>query len=132
MPYLHRKNVPNSRRSAAIRSLLSIGLFLAALTGFVWHSRSSAGPGGNVAPVLEATLQAGAPAQANTSGPELRLPLEAKSVRFAVIGDSGTGEREQYDVAKQIEIYRQKVGFEFVIMLGDNIYGNHSPKDFES
>jgi 3',5'-cyclic AMP phosphodiesterase CpdA len=51
-------------------------------------------------------------------------------VRFAVIGDSGTGDREQYEVAKQMEAYRQAVKFDFVIMLGDNIYGSHSPEDF--
>jgi len=107
-------------------------LFLAALTGFVSYSR---GPDGtravwSVARVFGTNLQAETPTQASTSGPELKLPLETKSVRFAVIGDSGTGDREQYDVAKQMEIYRQKVEFDFVIMLGDNIYGNHSPKDF--
>ncbi len=51
-------------------------------------------------------------------------------MRFGVIGDSGTGERKQYEVAKQMEIYRQRVGFDFVIMLGDNIYGGHRSKDF--
>jgi predicted phosphodiesterase len=30
-----------------------------------------------------------------------------------------------------MELYRQKVGFDFVIMLGDNIYGGHSPDDFK-
>jgi predicted MPP superfamily phosphohydrolase len=29
-----------------------------------------------------------------------------------------------------METYRQKVGFDFVIMLGDNIYGSHHPNDF--
>src|SRR5437016_8723066 len=62
---------------------------------------------------------------------DLRLPLEVKSTRFAVIGDSGTGEHEQYEVARLMEMYRQQVKFDFVIMLGDNIYGSHSPKDFE-
>jgi len=62
---------------------------------------------------------------------DLRLPLEVKSTRFAVIGDSGTGENEQYEVARLMEMYRQQVKFDFVIMLGDNIYGSHSPKDFE-
>jgi len=51
-------------------------------------------------------------------------------VRFAVIGDSGTGDQEQYDVAKEMEVYRKAVGFDFVIMLGDNIYGGHEPRDF--
>jgi len=68
--------------------------------------------------------------QVSGSAPEIKLPLLPKSVRFAVIGDSGTGERAQYEVAKEMEIYRGKVGFDFVIMLGDNIYGRHQPKDF--
>ncbi len=61
---------------------------------------------------------------------DIRLPLLPKSVRFAVIGDSGTGDREQYDIARELEAYREKVNFDFVIMLGDNIYGSHNPGDF--
>jgi len=71
-----------------------------------------------------------ASAQAQTNKLDVRLPLQQHSVRFAVIGDSGTGDRPQYDVAQQMELYRQKVGFDFVLMLGDNIYGGHRPKDF--
>ncbi|MGH9517514.1 MAG: metallophosphoesterase family protein [Terriglobales bacterium] len=62
---------------------------------------------------------------------DVRLPLKDKSVRFAVIGDSGTGERDQYQTAEQLNTYHKAVGFDFVIMLGDNIYGGHEPKDFE-
>jgi predicted phosphodiesterase len=62
---------------------------------------------------------------------DIRLPLEPRSVRFAVIGDSGTGERAQYEVAQKMELYRQQVHFDFVIMLGDNIYGGHRPHDFK-
>ena len=64
------------------------------------------------------------------SGLDVRLPLESKSIRFAVVGDTGTGEREEYQVAQELETYRQKVGFDFVIMMGDNIYGSHTAKDF--
>ena len=76
-----------------------------------------------------------APSQGSTSGTtatglDIRLPLESNSIRFAVIGDTGTGEREEYQVAQELETYRQKVGFDFVIMMGDNIYGSHTPKDF--
>jgi predicted MPP superfamily phosphohydrolase len=66
----------------------------------------------------------------NLAGPDVKLPLQNKSVRFAVIGDSGTGDHQQYEVAKEMEIYRKVVGFDFVIMLGDNIYGGHQPRDF--
>jgi hypothetical protein len=61
----------------------------------------------------------------------IKLPLHPGSVRFAVIGDSGTGGREQYEIARQLEAYRQVAKFDFVITLGDNIYGGHSPEDFK-
>lgn len=60
---------------------------------------------------------------------DTKLPLQNGSVRFAVIGDSGTGEHPQYEVAQEMEAFRQTVKFDFVIMLGDNIYGGHSPSD---
>jgi predicted phosphodiesterase len=61
---------------------------------------------------------------------DVQLPLESKSVRFAIIGDSGTGHHEQYEVAEEMELYRERVNFDFVLMLGDNIYGGHHPDDF--
>jgi len=77
-----------------------------------------------------AAANASAPQPAAANGLDIRLPLQSKSIRFAVIGDSGTGDRDQYQVAQEMETYRQKVGFDFVIMLGDNIYGSHHPNDF--
>ena len=59
------------------------------------------------------------------------LPLQAGSVRFAVIGDSGTGKSPQYQVAERMNSFRQTFPFDFVIMLGDNIYGGNKPKDFQ-
>jgi len=61
---------------------------------------------------------------------KLELPLKAKSVRFAVIGDSGTGEKPQWDVASQMARFHESFPFEFVLMLGDNIYGGKSAADF--
>ncbi len=61
---------------------------------------------------------------------DVRLPLKDKSVRFAVIGDSGTGERDQYQIAREMDTYHKAVNFDFVIMLGDNIYGGHELRDF--
>ena len=60
------------------------------------------------------------------------LPLKPDSVRFAVIGDMGTGKKPQYEVAEQINVNRRQFPFEFVIALGDNIYGGHDPSDYES
>lgn len=59
------------------------------------------------------------------------LPLKHGSVRFAVIGDMGTGELPQYQVAARMEEFRNKFPFDFLIMLGDNIYGRKSPADFD-
>jgi 3',5'-cyclic AMP phosphodiesterase CpdA len=59
------------------------------------------------------------------------LPLKSGSVRFAVIGDMGTGDPAQYEVAETMARLRQKFPFDFVITLGDNIYGGNSPKDFD-
>src|SRR3954468_1827676 len=70
------------------------------------------------------------PSKSATSNLTLRLPLKPNSVRFAVIGDTGTGQAPQLEVSREMEAYRQVVGFTFVIMLGDNIYGGDSPRDF--
>lgn len=61
---------------------------------------------------------------------ELQLPLKPNSIRFLVIGDSGTGDSEQYETAAQIIKWRQKFPFTFAIMLGDNMYGSERPQDF--
>lgn len=59
------------------------------------------------------------------------LPLKQDSVRFAVIGDMGTGDKAQYEVAAQMERYREKTSFDSVLMLGDNIYGGKSPAEMK-
>lgn len=64
-------------------------------------------------------------------GQEITLPQKPGSLRFAVIGDSGTGGREQYDVANKLIGSRSRFPYEFVIMLGDNMYGGENPKDFQ-
>ena len=65
------------------------------------------------------------------AGPlDVKLTLKDGSVRWAVIGDNGTGERPELDVANQMQRYWMKVKFDFVTMDGDNIYGGHSPRDF--
>lgn len=58
------------------------------------------------------------------------LPLKEGSVRFLVIGDMGTGESAQYDVAARMAELRKTFPFNFVITVGDNIYGGKSPHDF--
>jgi predicted phosphodiesterase len=62
---------------------------------------------------------------------QLALPLKSGSVRFAVIGDSGRGDQLQAEVAQQMTAWREKFPFEFVVMLGDNIYPPHAADDFQ-
>jgi predicted phosphodiesterase len=62
---------------------------------------------------------------------EFAFPLQANSVRLAVIGDMGTGEQPEIDVAQQMVKSRAVFPFEFVITLGDNIYTGSQPSDFE-
>jgi Calcineurin-like phosphoesterase len=62
----------------------------------------------------------------------LALPLRAGSIRFAVIGDSGRGDRWQHEVARQMVAWRSKFPFDFVLMLGDNIYGGSTAADYRA
>jgi len=61
---------------------------------------------------------------------DLSLPNHRDSVKFAVIGDMGTGQPPQYQVAEQMVNLRKKFSFDFVITLGDNLYGSQKPQDF--
>lgn len=62
---------------------------------------------------------------------DLKLPLKPNSVRFAIIGDSGSGDKAQFDVGRQMMAAHDTYPFEFVVMLGDNIYGGKSASDFK-
>ncbi|MGH9395840.1 MAG: metallophosphoesterase family protein [Terriglobia bacterium] len=70
-------------------------------------------------------------ATASQTVPKLALPLKPKSVRFAVIGDSGSGSPPQYEVAHEMQVLRGQFSFNFVIMCGDNINGGHGPRAFQ-
>jgi hypothetical protein len=61
----------------------------------------------------------------------LTLPNAGRSIKFAVIGDSGRGSKEQHEVAAQMEAYRQRFDYKFALMVGDNIYeGPASEEDY--
>jgi 3',5'-cyclic AMP phosphodiesterase CpdA len=70
-------------------------------------------------------------AKSNLEPPQVTLPERPKAVRFAVIGDSGTGNAPQYEVATQMARARRSFPFDLVLMLGDNIYGNKTAADFK-
>src|SRR6185369_12010649 len=61
----------------------------------------------------------------------ITLPVKQGSIRFAVIGDTGSGSEKQQQVADLMVRYRTAFPFDFVLMMGDNLYGGETPKDFE-
>jgi hypothetical protein len=77
---------------------------------------------------------------ANTGGPaiaipgaqpaQVPLPNKENTLHFAVIGDNGDGDREQYEIGKQMLNWHARFPFSLVVMLGDNIYGSDRPQDF--
>src|SRR5689334_21158181 len=75
--------------------------------------------------ILVSTLMPSVAAQ------ELRLPNKPGSVKFAVIGDTGTGDQNQRSIANELASWRTRYPFDFVVMMGDNIYGGEKPSDFE-
>jgi predicted phosphodiesterase len=75
-------------------------------------------------------LRSPAAAQADAAG-GVTLPLKDGSLRFAVIGDTGTGTELQFDVGQQMLAFHEKAPFEFVVMTGDNIYGADSAAEMK-
>jgi 3',5'-cyclic AMP phosphodiesterase CpdA len=58
------------------------------------------------------------------------LPNRAGSLKFAVMGDNGTGDRAQYETAQQMAKVHESFAFDLVIMLGDNMYGGQEAADY--
>ena len=54
------------------------------------------------------------------------------TVRFAVMGDTGTGDPAQYEVGRQMASSRMQFPFDLVLMLGDNLYRRASPQVYAS
>src|SRR5678816_2503767 len=70
------------------------------------------------------------PAAQNAGRAVETLPAHPQSLKFAVLGDNGTGEKPQYDLGQQMAAARRIFPFEMVLMLGDNMYGRQDPQDF--
>jgi predicted MPP superfamily phosphohydrolase len=85
--------------------------------------------------LLLASIATGALSQ-NASSPaakeslQISLPMKDGSVRFVVIGDTGSGAKEQKQLADLMVRYHKVFPFEFVLMMGDNLYGGESAKDY--
>jgi 3',5'-cyclic AMP phosphodiesterase CpdA len=68
------------------------------------------------------------PAQA--PGPEPSAAAALEPVRFAVIGDNGTGNQPQFDIARQMAQHRATFPYDFVLMVGDNLYLRASARGY--
>jgi calcineurin-like phosphoesterase family protein len=89
---------------------------------------ASAAPAG---PSPVSATPRGAPGTASVvPGQDVQLPNKPDSLKFAVIGDNGNGEKRQYDIAQQMVNWHGQFPYELVVMMGDNIYGSERPQDF--
>jgi len=67
----------------------------------------------------------------SAGGLALTLPNKADSFKFAVLGDFGTGSKEQYQLAAQMKQAHDQYPYTLVILVGDNLYGSERPQDFK-
>jgi predicted phosphodiesterase len=65
-------------------------------------------------------------------GLKITLPMQPNSVKFLAIGDTGTGGSQQNELARVMAEYLDAFPYQFVIMMGDNMYGGEKPEDFKS
>lgn len=84
-------------------------------------------PGATPPPSETVTVAEQTPASAPTE-----LPNRDGSLKFGVLGDFGTGSRQQYQLAEQMVALHKRFPYQLVALVGDNIYGSERPRDFKS
>jgi len=88
--------------------------------------------------LLSAGVASACERPASTTTPDVSVGSDTRSLRtpaslkFAVIGDSGRWSAEQRQTAAQLAAQREKFSFDFVLMLGDNNYGDGSPESYKN
>jgi 3',5'-cyclic AMP phosphodiesterase CpdA len=70
-------------------------------------------------------------AQQAPVGPLVPLPNKDGSFKFAVLGDFGTGSKEQYQLGEQMAKLHGRFKFDTVVLTGDNMLGSERPQDFK-
>ena len=98
-----------------IRVLLIISTLWLTACGDLWVSKDTAA-------AAQRPIQVEARELKEIPAATLALPNEDRSIKFAVIGDSGRGSTEQHEIAAQMAAFRQRFDYRFVLMAGDNIY----------
>jgi Calcineurin-like phosphoesterase len=102
-----------------VRWLAEIGLALAALAGTAFLRETDAAPFVLQGPPREPVARS------------LTLPNRDGSLKFCVLGDFGTGEKTQYELAEQMVALHDRFKYPLVILVGDNLYGSERPQDFQ-
>jgi Calcineurin-like phosphoesterase len=105
-------------RAAALRSLF-VPLAPPASIRFVFNR-----------PLQALMLLVAGLASAAVAAQEVPLPNRPGSLKFAVMGDSGTGQRPQYELAEQMTKSYAVFPFGLVIMVGDNMLGQQRAADY--
>jgi hypothetical protein len=90
------------------------------------HSRTESGYRSNALCSLLLVVVAGWQTAAR---PALSVPNLPDTFKFAVLGDNGSGDKGQYDLADQMAAVHQTFNYGLVIMLGDNFYGSQTPAE---
>lgn len=66
----------------------------------------------------------------NAAEAPVALPNIEGSLKFAVLGDYGTGEAPQYELAAEMARFHEGFKYELVVTVGDNLYGSQTAADF--
>jgi hypothetical protein len=84
--------------------------------------------------ILSADIAFGQKASSTVTKEQLpvKLPLKDGSIKFAIIGDTGSGTQQQQELANVMARYVSSFPFEFVLMLGDNLYGSEKANDYKT
>jgi hypothetical protein len=59
------------------------------------------------------------------------LPNKDGSLKFSVLGDFGTGEQPQFQLAEQMVALHGRFKYDLVVTVGDNLLGSERPQDFQ-
>jgi len=121
-----------------MRSIRLLNLALIFAVGGIWTVNGVLAQG-EQAPPPPATAEAAKPQAATlpaSSGVKLPspvvLPMREGSVKIAVIGDTGSGKPEQFEVGRMLNTYQIAFPFDSVLMVGDNIYGPEKAHDMKA
>jgi len=99
------------------------------VAGVIAGSLALAAIGGFSAAVA-AGAQGIGPAATPQQAPGSPLPNRQGSLKFAVLGDFGTGDKTQYELADQMLRLHDRFKYDVVVLVGDNLYGSERPQDF--